>query len=287
VGNKGEVQYANLSPGTYTILLRAANANGDFANDNITIHFIIHPPFWKTNWFLALVVLLAGFFIYWLFRRRVNIVKRKAALQQQMSELEMKALRAQMNPHFIFNSLNSIQECIVTKNTDAAYNYLSQFSKLVRRILENSGKEMVPLKEEQELMQWYLSLEQLRFTDEFTFSIQNNCSNPQIEIPSMIVQPFIENALWHGLANKQGKKIISLVFNDDNTGIAIEISDNGIGRKAAALLPRRPDKQSMGLDITKERLQNYSHTSSIEIIDLLDTNGNAGGTKVIIHLPHN
>ena len=287
VGNKGEVQYANLSPGNYTILLRAANANGDFATDNISIHFIIHPPFWKTNWFLLLSLLLTGFFIYRLFKRRVNIVKRKAALQQQMSELEMKALRAQMNPHFIFNSLNSIQECIVTKNTDAAYNYLSQFSKLVRRILENSGKETVPLKEEQELMQWYLSLEQLRFTDEFTFSIQNNCSNPLIEIPSMIVQPFIENALWHGLANKPGKKNIALVFNDDDNGILIEITDNGIGRKAAALLPRRPDKQSMGLEITKERLQNYSHASSIEIIDLLDANGNAGGTKVIIHLPHN
>ncbi|MGG9961549.1 histidine kinase [Ferruginibacter sp. SUN106] len=287
VGNKGEVQYANLSPGNYTIVLRAANANGDFANENISIHFIIHPPFWKTGWFLLSCLLVAGIFIYRTFKIRIKSIQKKAALQQQMSELEMKALRAQMNPHFIFNSLNSIQECIISKNTDAAYGYLSQFSKLVRRILENSGKETVPLKEEQELMQWYLSLEQLRFTDEFTFSIQNNCSNNQIEIPSMIVQPFIENALWHGLANKQGKKNITLIFTDDTDGISIEITDNGIGRKAATLLPKRPDKQSMGLDITKERLQRYSHDSSIEIIDLFDSDNNAAGTKVIIHLPHN
>ena len=144
----------------------------------------------------------------------------------------------------------------------------------------------MPLKEEQELMQWYLSLEQLRFTDEFTFTIQNNCSNQQIDIPSMVVQPFIENALWHGLANKQGKKIITLIFNDDSNGINIAITDNGIGRKAAALLPKRPDKQSMGLDITKERLQHYSLGSSIEMIDLFEMTGNAAGTKVIIHLPY-
>ncbi|MGC4101722.1 sensor histidine kinase [Ferruginibacter sp.] len=287
VGNKGEVQYANLSPGNYTILLRAANSNGDFANENISIHFIIHAPFWKTAWFLFAVLFFIVALLYGLFKRRLNTVKKKIELQQQMNELEMKALRAQMNPHFIFNSLNSIQECIVSKNTDAAYNYLSQFSKLVRRILENSGKETVPLKEEQELMQWYLGLEQLRFTDEFKFSIENNCSNPQTEIPSMIIQPFIENALWHGLVTKKGEKFIRLVFNDDDKGINIQIHDNGIGRKAAALLPKSAGKQSMGLSITKERLQHYSHASSIEIIDLLDEAGNAEGTKVIIHLPHN
>ncbi|MEO7046508.1 MAG: histidine kinase, partial [Ferruginibacter sp.] len=174
VGNKGEVQYANLAPGKYNILLRAANANGDFVKENINIRFVIHPPFWRTIWFTLLIFVLLSAMVYLLFKRRLSIVKKKIELRQQMNELEMKALRAQMNPHFIFNSLNSIQECIVTKNTDAAYNYLSQFSKLVRRILENSGKETVPLKEEQELMQWYITLEQLRFTDEFKFSIKNN-----------------------------------------------------------------------------------------------------------------
>lgn len=287
VGNKGEVQYANLAPGKYSILLKAANANGDFTNQNISINFIIHPPFWRTMWFIVLIVVTISLLIFWLFKRRLFVVKKKIELRQQMNELEMKALRAQMNPHFIFNSLNSIQECIVSKNTDAAYNYLSQFSKLVRRILENSGKETVPLKEEQELMQWYLSLEQLRFTDEFKFSIQNNCSNPMVEIPSMIIQPFVENALWHGLINKQGDKNLKLIFDDDKDGIIIQIIDNGIGRKAALASSIKTGRQSLGMAITKERLQNYSLASSIEIIDLYNEAPVPCGTKVIIHLPYN
>ncbi len=287
MGNKGEVQYASLAPGKYNILLKAANANGNFTNQNISIQFVIHPPIWRTTWFILLIFLLISLFIYWLFKRRFAFVKKKIELRQQMNELEMKALRAQMNPHFIFNSLNSIQECIVSKNTDAAYKYLSQFSKLVRRILENSGKETVPLKEEQELMQWYLSLEQLRFTDEFKFGIQNNCSNPMVEIPSMIIQPFVENALWHGLIKKQGNKNLELIFDDDKNGIIIQIIDNGIGRKAALAATNNTGRQSLGMAITKERLQNYSHASSIEIIDLYSEAAIPCGTKVIIHLPYN
>ncbi len=287
VGNKGEAQYANLAPGKYSILLTAANANGDFLKESINIQFLIHPPFWRTIWFTLLVFILLSILIYGLFRRRLSIAKKKIELRQQMNELEMKALRAQMNPHFIFNSLNSIQECIVTKNTDAAYNYLSQFSKLVRRILENSGKETVPLKEEQELMQWYITLEQLRFTDEFKFSIQNNCSNPFVEIPSMLIQPFVENALWHGLISKKGEKNLDLIFDDDKQGIVIQIIDNGVGRKAASAAGNRTNRQSLGMSITKERLQNYSYASSIEIIDLYNEVAVPCGTKVIIHLPYN
>ncbi|MEP6676915.1 MAG: histidine kinase, partial [Ferruginibacter sp.] len=287
IGNTGDVQYANLSPGKYTVQLKAATANGNPSRNIITVKFTILSPFWKTWWFLLLISLIIALLIYQLVSRRIKKLKREAALKQQLSELEMKALRAQMNPHFIFNSLNSIQECIVSKDTDAAYTYLSQFSKLVRRVLENSGKATVTLKEELELMQWYLSLEQLRFTDEFKFSIENNYSNPQVEIPSMIIQPFIENALWHGLAHKRGEKILRLEVEDENNGIKISITDNGIGRKAASVLSRRPDKQSMGLSITKERLRNYSAASSVEINDLMDENGGATGTKVIIHLPYN
>ena len=287
VGNTGEVQYANLSPGKYTAQLKATTANGTTARNIITLKFIIHPPFWKTWWFILVVGLAIALLIYQLLNRRIKKVKQEAALKQQLSELEMKALRAQMNPHFIFNSLNSIQECIVSKDTDAAYTYLAQFSKLVRRVLENSGKSTVTMKEELELMQWYLSLEQLRFTDEFKFSIEHNCHNMQIEIPSMIIQPFIENALWHGLAHKRGEKILLLKVDEENNGIKISITDNGIGRKAAASISKRPDKQSMGLSISKERLKNYSAASSVEINDLMDESGIATGTEVVIHLPYN
>jgi ligand-binding sensor domain-containing protein len=286
VGNKGEIQYANLSSGKYNILLKAASANGIESSNIISYQFIILLPYWKRWWFLTTVSALAALLLFWSVRKRITAIRRKAALQKEISELEMKALRAQMNPHFIFNSLNSIQECIVTKNTDAAYNYLSQFSKLVRRILENSGKVTVPITEELELMKWYMSLEKLRFTDEFEFTIQNKFSNTDFEIPSMVIQPFIENALWHGLANKQGEKKLQLLVFESKDMVNIVIEDNGIGRKAAAGLPNREGKTSMGLQIAKERLQHYSYASSVEIIDLMDTQGNACGTKVIIHLPN-
>ncbi len=286
VGNHGQINYNSLEPGTYIFHYKAAVADGVMSGEQ-SIVVTVHPPFWKRWWFISLLVLLIGLLLYYLIDKRIKNIRSKAVIKQQMSELEMKALRAQMNPHFIFNSLNSIQECIVSNDTDAAYEYLSQFSKLVRRILENSGKALVPLKEELELMQWYLRLEQLRFTDKFTFHIEANCRNPQTEIPSMIIQPFIENALWHGLAHRQGDKSLQLKVEDEDQGIKITISDNGIGRKAAVLLPQRHDKQSIGLIITKERLQNYSKASSVLINDLLSNKGEAMGTEVIIHLPHN
>ncbi len=286
VGNRGEIQYASLAPGAYTILLKATTANGTPAPGIITYNFVIHPPLWKQTWFIITLALLAAFIVFGLVRKRITAIRKKAAMQKEMVELEMKALRAQMNPHFIFNSLNSIQECIVTSNTDAAYNYLSQFSRLVRRILENSGKATVPITEELEMMKWYLNLEQLRFSDELTISIQNKFSNPEFEIPSMVIQPFIENALWHGLAQKQGEKNLKIVVFESQHLVNIAIEDNGIGRKAASQLPKREGKTSMGIQIATERLQHFSYASSVETIDLLDEAGNAAGTKVIIHLPN-
>lgn len=288
-GNKGAVQFANLTAGSYTILLKAANANGDFTKEHISIHFIIHPPFWKTAWFIIGCLLLTGIFIYWLFKRRLKAVKKKAAVQQQMSELEMKALRAQMNPHFIFNSLNSIQECIVMNNTGAAYEYLSKFSKLVRRILENSGKLFVPLNEEIELLQWYVELEQLRFKEPVDFSMTADASvdTHNISLPSMIIQPYIENALWHGLAYKEGDKKLSVHFMQKEHGINCVITDNGIGRQSSAALKTqtRSYKKSMGMMITKERLELFNKQAKVETVDLFTANNQAAGTKIIIYLP--
>ncbi|HNP53603.1 MAG TPA: histidine kinase, partial [Ferruginibacter sp.] len=223
VGNKGEIQYAQLAPGDYQLQLKAISSNGIPSINTLQYQIKIIPPWWQRNWiqwtFVTSIVLLIALFA----RNRIRSVKRKAALQKTIGELEMKALRAQMNPHFIFNSLNSIQECILTKDTDNAYRYLSQFSKLVRRILENSGKATVPLNEELELMQWYLNLEQLRFSDPIHVIIQNKFSDPVFEIPSMVMQPFIENALWHGLATKEGEKCIRILIFESRFRVNIVI----------------------------------------------------------------
>ena len=145
-----------------------------------------------------------------------NNLKAKASIKQQMAELEGKAIRAQMNPHFIFNSLNAIQESIVTEKIDAAYDYLSRFSKLLRMVLDNSDKNLIPLSSELETIRLYLSLEALRFSQSFSYTIENNdkLDKEDIYIPSLLLQPFVENAIWHGLINKEGEKLLQIRFSE-------------------------------------------------------------------------
>ncbi|MEO7308992.1 MAG: histidine kinase [Chitinophagaceae bacterium] len=288
-GNKGELQLASLSPGDYHLELLGKSSNGTNAANSLQVHFKVHPPFWKTWWFRVLSVIALALLIWWFVTKRIRAIRKETAVKQLMAEAEMKALRAQMNPHFIFNSLNSIQECIVMKNTDGAYTYLSKFSKLVRRILENSGKQFVPLLEETQLLQWYVELEQLRFNEPivFTMDIDPGIDRQETMIPSMILQPYIENALWHGLAQKAGEKKLSVVFARINNRLVCTIQDNGIGRQQSAAINQqyKPNKQSMGMEITKERLNLISEQAKVEIEDLIDETGNAAGTKVVVHLP--
>ena len=290
LGNTGEVQYANLNAGDYHLLLKGATANGVAAGKVISIHFIITPPFWKTTWFWIIVLLIILVMLFLLVRKRINGIKRKAALQQQMSELEMKALRAQMNPHFIFNSLSSIQESIISNKTEAASKSLGKFSKLIRIVLENSSKKFISLHDEINYLQLYLELESFRF-DDLNFTISCNESDTAfIRIPPMIVQPYVENALKHGLAHKAGEKKLSVLFyhNEKNQLIA-EITDNGIGRKQSTLIntSRTDAHQSMGMQITQQRLSllNEEQQASVEITDLSEENGSAAGTKVTVILP--
>ena len=228
--------------------------------------------------------------LFLLVRKRINGIKRKAALQQQMSELEMKALRAQMNPHFIFNSLSSIQESIISNKTEAASKYLGKFSKLIRMVLENSGKKFISLQDEINYLQLYLELESFRF-DDLNFTISCNESDTAfIRIPPMIVQPYVENALKHGLAHKAGEKKLSVLFyHNKKNQLTAEITDNGIGRKQSMLIntSRTDAHQSMGMQITQQRLSllNEEQQASVEITDLSEENGSAAGTKVTVILP--
>lgn len=288
-GNKGEVQFASLEPGNYVLQLKGIASNGSEADNMLTLKYIIKPPFYKSAWFRLLLALfiIAGVFI--IFKIRLAAVRREASWVKMKAEAEMRALRAQMNPHFIFNSLNSIQECIVMKNTDAAYTYLAKFSKLVRRILENSGKQFVPLQEEIELLEWYVSLEQLRFATPVAFSVnaEKTIDIYNTHIPSMVIQPYVENALWHGLANKQGDKKLSVNFAEKDGMICCTITDNGIGRNAADKITanKTNDKKSMGMQLSNERLKLVSAQAKVEIEDLYDANATPSGTRVIIYLP--
>jgi hypothetical protein len=220
--------------------------------------------------------------------------KKHAELQHQASELEMQALRAQMNPHFIFNCLSSINWFIIEHNTDAASDYLTRFSRLIRLVLTNSQKSLISLEDELEMLRLYLDMERLRFENSFdyTVSFTNDIVADSIPIPPLLLQPFCENAIWHGLLHKEGKRHLAIdVMLQDNILNCI-ITDNGIGRKRSAELNNRSAKKhkSLGLQITRERLallnQKEDLHSFYEIEDMMDENGEAAGTKVVIKIKY-
>ncbi len=233
------------------------------------------------------LALLAGIF-YILYRQyQLNNEKKLLTLEQSM-------LRSQMNPHFLFNSLNSIKLYIINNEQKNAVYYLNKFSKLIRKILEASSLKEIPLAEELETVELYMNIENIRFSNEINFrtTIEKGVDTHVVKIPSLILQPFLENALWHGLSSKEGEKNITLdIGRGDNDYIDISITDNGIGREAAEKIKQGKilKRKSVGIDITKERLANFSrdyqNSFNVEMIDLYDKNGNASGTKVVLHIP--
>jgi LytS/YehU family sensor histidine kinase len=210
-----------------------------------------------------------------------------------IAKLELKALRVQMNPHFIFNSLNSIQLFVMTNEGKEAAKYLNKFAKLIRMILDNSEQTFISISSKIELLKLYVDLEALRLNNSFTatFLVDPNLDQ-SILIPTLLIQPHIENAIWHGLQAKQGEKILLISFmqlNDETIQVIIE--DNGLGRKAALEIKNRKINlhQSKGTKISEDRIallnKLFGASPKIEIIDLLNENNLACGTKVIINLP--
>jgi len=216
----------------------------------------------------------------------------QAELKQQSSELEMQALRARMNPHFIFNCLNSINRFILKNETEAASDYLTKFSRLIRMVLINSKNKLITLEDELEMLRLYLDMERFRFKNAFDYNIGfvNSIDINNIFIPPLLLQPFAENAIWHGLMNKEEHGHLEILFRLEENRLICSITDNGIGRKAAEnIKSKSAEKQkSMGLRITKERLAllgaSQEGDASFEFEDLADKNGNAAGTRVILKI---
>ncbi len=295
------ILYSNLSAGSYKFMVKACNEDGVWNAEPVVISFTIHPPFWMRWWFIALVITVVGGSIFFLFKWRVNSIEAKAAaenkkiqMEKDIVELEQKALRLQMNPHFIFNALNSIQSQIGTNNDQAARYYLAKFSRLMRQILDNSRNTFITLEEEAHTIENYLLIEKFCNGDRFdyTVTIQDTIEKDYVKIPPMLLQPFVENAIKHGLKhinNKRGK--IDVEFIEKNNLLECSVTDNGIGRvKAGELIEvsKETYHKSTALLVTQERLdlmQEDKNVKSLEIIDLYDNEGNAGGTKVIVRIP--
>ncbi|MCI2229369.1 histidine kinase [Polaribacter sp. MSW13] len=218
----------------------------------------------------------------------------EALYENQINELKLTSLLSQMNPHFIFNALNSIKLYIINNESKIAAHYLNKFSKLIRKILEASTSKEVSLQEELETMDLYMTIENIRFSNEidFNISVDENINLTAIKVPPLMLQPFLENALWHGLSSKKSDKKIMLSINKkDKTHIQITIEDNGIGRERSAKikLEKSIKRKSIGISLTKDRLTNFVTTLkndfSITYEDLFDKNKKAIGTKVILKIP--
>jgi tetratricopeptide (TPR) repeat protein len=233
------------------------------------------------------LILLIGI-LYILYRQsQLNAEKKLLTLEQSM-------LRSQMNPHFLFNSLNSIKLYIINNEKKNAVHYLNKFSKLVRKILEASSQREISLAEELETVSLYMNIENIRFSNEINFNVyvKDDINTHNVKIPSLILQPFLENALWHGLSSKDGPKNIDLEIKKGKNGfIEIIITDNGVGRDAAEKIKDSKvlKRKSVGIDITKERLANFSRDYEnyfhVEIIDKFDDDTNPIGTQIVIYIP--
>jgi tetratricopeptide (TPR) repeat protein len=213
--------------------------------------------------------------------------------ENKIAELEMQALRAQMNPHFIFNSLNSINRFIMQNNQSQASEYLTKFSRLMRMILQNSQVALITLESELESLELYLEMEALRFNNHFSYKISSpvNLDILSLKIPPLIIQPYVENAIWHGLMHKENKGHLDIEINEEQNQLFIKIEDDGIGRKQAGMLSSKSatKHKSFGLKITAERIEMLrgpnGEKPSVIINDLVNTDGSGAGTVVIIKIP--
>ena len=292
--DRTEAHYGNLPHGKYTFKVKAMNGDGYWSKE-LKYSFTIRPPWWHTWWAYTLVALLFVGFIYALFRYRLNKerMQHQITLQKQKaSELEMQALRAQMNPHFIFNSLNAINMFILENNKLQASEYLAKFSKLVRLILQNSQEAFVPLQKELEALRLYLELESLRFEQKFlyTISINDEIDTTVLKVPPLIIQPYAENAIWHGLMHKKETGHLEIQLYKEENILYCKIFDDGIGRKKADELKTKSASvnKSMGMRITASRiarLQKNQNDVSIFITDLVLPDGTPGGTEVLLKIP--
>jgi tetratricopeptide (TPR) repeat protein len=233
----------------------------------------------------ALLILTLG--LGYLFYRQ-----NKFRTEQRSVYLEQKLLRTQMNPHFIFNSLNTIQQFIITHENDTAQLYLSKFSRLMRKLLESNTKETITLKEEIEILEKYLEIESLRFNNVFSYTInvKEGVEPSQLNIPHFLTQPFVENAIWHGLLPKDGDKQLTITFEKQNEKTLLcSIEDNGVGRQNELRQHESEEKQSLAIGFIKQRLGLLSKVKktnyTLELIDKKDEQGNNAGLTVRITLP--
>lgn len=291
--NNISVEYASLPPGDYTFEVMARNGDGTWSSKPARFDFVIHPPFWKRWWFWLLLLVFAGTIAGIFIRARLRIIRKDALQREQMAEYQHRALAAQMNPHFVFNSLSSMQAFVLNDEKENALRYIDRFSFLMRKSLEHSMLKFVPLEQEMDLLRAYLDIESMRFGEKLNYTIR--CIPPLVpemrEVPAMLVQPFVENAIRHGLLHRdEPGGSVQIEFSLDEDALWCRVEDNGTGRENSARINRsRMRPASFGSSITEERLRLLCSVTgqpfSITYTDKKDETGNSTGTVVYFTLP--
>lgn len=287
--NNSFINFTKLPVGSYQLQLRSGNENNIYSQP-VVLDIYVESPFWQKWWFYVLSVLFIIACMAIAFNIRIKYIKKRAELKNKLTASQLTALKSQMNPHFLFNTLNSLQDLILKHDIKNSNYYLGKYSTLMRMVLNVSGKDEISIVDEIEMLDTYLQLEKLRFGDDFIYTIQ---VDPSIDtehtyIPPMIIQPFVENAIKHGLLHKKGEKELKLRLMLDKQ-IICTVEDNGVGRKKAGEINSRQKgkHQSFATDATEKRIEllnsitNKKFKFSIE--DLMEEGG-PKGTRVTIEL---
>ncbi len=286
-----------MSPDDYEIKLKIDTKN---STEIKTIHFKIKKPFWLNTFFLIGIGILFLVLIYSFYKWQIRKLKRKnelliekVNLEKNLNQSKLKAIKSQMNPHFFYNALNTLQSYILSNEKKQAIEYLSKFSNLTRTILELTEKDYISVNEEIKTLKLYLDIEKARFEDDFKYEINTNSDldNEHIKIPSMMLQPYVENAIKHGLLHKKDNKELKISFEKNNDILKITIDDNGIGRQKSGELNTIKNKNhnSFATEAMQNRidlLNQYNHNNiSIVITDKTNFLKQSIGTTVTFKIP--
>jgi len=290
LNTKNVVILSKLSPANHRIQVKLYSVNNRWPSQLKTIQIIITPPFWKTAWFILFIITVLALTVYFIYRKRVDQIQQRANLDKLLAQTEMKALHAQMNPHFIFNCLNSIREMILNHENMQASHYLGKFAQLIRLTLDNSTKPFISLQSTIDYLQRYLQMEKIRKENfNYCLEVDEELEPEETFLPPMLIQPFIENAIWHGQTADRPMKLFIRLLKKNNELICI-VEDDGIGINASLKNKEQQDHNSVGIANIRQRIQllneKYNLKSTVLVEDKLAVAPRNGtGTKVTLRLP--
>ncbi|MBL0333865.1 MAG: histidine kinase [Chitinophagaceae bacterium] len=288
-GSNRLANYTDLKPGEYLFEVKAEN--GGNSSPVTSFRIIIKPPYWQTTWYKAAWIMVIAGLVYAFTKWRIKSIRKeeksKRKFTRELANMEMKALRSQMNPHFIFNCINSIDALIQSNDKYHATVYLNKFAKLIRNILDSSKQNTISLNQDLEALKLYIELEQLRHENKFTASVtaEESVLQEDYKVPPLIIQPFVENAIIHGIRHRPGNGgILTITVSRQGEYLQYLIEDNGVGRDYVKSRIRR-ENQSYGMDMSNDRVKLFNNeaTASVHITDLFN-NGQPAGTRVEVLL---